>query len=79
MAAEERDLAGGGLMFGPVFCATCGTPPIADVSVTRNPDETLTLNWPDDQGDVTLVTKELLVLAIGEYNRTVTERATSSR
>lgn len=66
-------------MFGPVHCFSCGTPPIADVSVTRNQDETLTLNWPDEQGDVTLVTKELLVMVIEEYNRTVTERAMSSR
>lgn len=76
MTVEKRDLAGDGLMFGVVHCTACGTPPVADVTVTRNSDETLTMNWPDEQGDVTLVAKELLVRIIDEYNRTVTERAT---
>lgn len=58
-------------MFGKVFCSACGAPPIADVTVTRNPDQMLTLNWPEEQGDVTLIAKELLVKVVEEYNRTV--------
>lgn len=72
--SAERDLAGDGLMFGSVHCATCGTPPIADVSMTRNPDGTLTMHWPDEQGDVTLVTRELLEMVVDEHNREVGRR-----
>ena len=58
-----------------MHCSRCLGDLTADPTVTRNDDGTVTLNWPENEPDVALITRDLMVPMVDQHNRTVTLQA----
>jgi len=54
---------------GPDPCSMCRRPATADPSLTRQGDGTVTVNWPEDEPDVALITREAMLNLVEDYNR----------
>jgi hypothetical protein len=49
-------------------CPTCHLPKVADPTFTSCPDGTIAVNWPEDDPPVALVTRDLVVTMIDQWN-----------